>query len=175
MVTIQKFYRVSGESTQSRGVIPDIVLPDRQQFLETGERYLQYSLPWDTVASTDFEPWQGQLPERTRLKKLSLTRQQENQLFADISEQAQLLKERSEQTRIPLQLEASRAERERVASLKDFGFHGAEPKEKDDSDSAWLQDLNDDAVFIEGRNLLSDMIRVSAELHAGYPKAVNGY
>lgn len=47
--TEAKFYRVSGESTQHRGVIPDIVLPSLYDHQEIGENTLDYALSWDTV------------------------------------------------------------------------------------------------------------------------------
>ncbi|MCW5198829.1 PDZ domain-containing protein, partial [Desulfobulbus sp. F3] len=42
-VTIQKFYRISGSSTQYKGVTPDVVVPSMLDYLETGEQYLDYS------------------------------------------------------------------------------------------------------------------------------------
>ena len=48
-LTIQKFYRINGDSTQYRGVVPDIILPDVMSGLKTGEQYLDFALPWDTV------------------------------------------------------------------------------------------------------------------------------
>ncbi|MEJ0088875.1 MAG: carboxy terminal-processing peptidase [Limisphaerales bacterium] len=49
-ITIQKFYRVSGASTQLKGVVPDIVLPDVLNYLaDIGETSLENPLPWDTI------------------------------------------------------------------------------------------------------------------------------
>jgi len=50
-VTIRKFYRVTGASTQLRGVIPDIILPDTLSYLTdiASERTLEHALPWDTL------------------------------------------------------------------------------------------------------------------------------
>ena len=56
-MTIQKFYRVTGASTQFRGVIPDIILPESSAYLEVGEQYLDHPLPWDTVAAVSFPRW----------------------------------------------------------------------------------------------------------------------
>mgnify|MGYP001285313656 CR=1 FL=1 len=180
MVTIQKFYRISGESTQYRGVVPDIILPDRQQHLETGERYLDHSLPWDTVAQTRFTPWQNALPDRTKLRKLSLMRQQDNPLFAEIREQATLLKERSNKTLAPLQITAARQERDKLSSLRDLSVHedGTPPDEADNAsskDEAWLKQLAEDAVFLEARALLDDIIRIRNPQHEqSYPQTANG-
>jgi carboxyl-terminal processing protease len=55
-VTIGKFYRVTGESTQLKGVVPDIELPAVIDTVDVGESVLQYALPWDRIASVDFRP-----------------------------------------------------------------------------------------------------------------------
>ncbi len=70
-LTIRKFYRASGESTQLKGVVPDLVLPGVNNLLETGESSLTNALPWDTIASADFDklnrvqPFLSQLRERS--------------------------------------------------------------------------------------------------------------
>ena len=48
-ITESKFYRVSGSSTQAKGIEPDIVLPSTWDIEETGESSLDESLPWDTI------------------------------------------------------------------------------------------------------------------------------
>ena len=53
-VTIGKFYRVTGESTQLRGVAPDINLPARVSAEDVGESTLDYPLPWDRIAPVPF-------------------------------------------------------------------------------------------------------------------------
>jgi carboxyl-terminal processing protease len=70
-LTIRKFYRASGESTQLKGVVPDIILPGVNNLLETGEGSLTNALPWDTIASAEFEklnrvqPYLAQLRDRS--------------------------------------------------------------------------------------------------------------
>src|SRR4051812_35235036 len=54
-VTIRKFYRASGASTQLKGVTPDIILPSVNNFLEVGESSLENPLPWDTIAAATYE------------------------------------------------------------------------------------------------------------------------
>jgi carboxyl-terminal processing protease len=55
-ITIRKFYRVSGASTQLKGVVPDIILPDVWNYDDDiGETSLENPLPWDTVPSADYE------------------------------------------------------------------------------------------------------------------------
>ncbi len=53
-VTIGKFYRVTGESTQLRGVTPDITLPSPISATDVGESVMDNALPWDRIASVEF-------------------------------------------------------------------------------------------------------------------------
>jgi carboxyl-terminal processing protease len=54
-VTIGKFYRVTGESTQHRGVEPDVPLPSPIDMKEVGESALEAALPWDRIAGVPFQ------------------------------------------------------------------------------------------------------------------------
>jgi len=53
--TTSKFYRPSGASTQLKGVVPDLILPSVDDYLEVGEAYLDNPLPYDTIPSAKFE------------------------------------------------------------------------------------------------------------------------
>ncbi len=54
-VTIQKFYRIAGGSTQLKGVEPDLVLPSRLDALDIGESALKDPLPYDTIRKVDYD------------------------------------------------------------------------------------------------------------------------
>jgi len=54
-MTIAKFYRVTGSSTQNKGVTPDIELPSRFSAEEFGESAMPSALPWDKITSTEFK------------------------------------------------------------------------------------------------------------------------
>ena len=66
-LTRSKFYRISGESTQHRGVIPDISFPDfYDAYEDIGESSLDGALPWDTVRAVEYTPYhaiQALVPE----------------------------------------------------------------------------------------------------------------
>ncbi len=64
-MTISKFYRVSGESTQNRGVIPDVSFPSRFNVEEIGEKHKENALPWDRIAPVPYKSNQ-------RLKQLTV-------------------------------------------------------------------------------------------------------
>jgi carboxyl-terminal processing protease len=55
-LTIGKYYRVTGESTQHRGVNPDISLPSHIDATIVGESVRESALPWDTIRTTKFRP-----------------------------------------------------------------------------------------------------------------------
>lgn len=57
--TTSKFYRVSGDSTQNRGIIPDIHLPSLIDPTRVGENNLEYGLPWDQVAQQNHHRYLG--------------------------------------------------------------------------------------------------------------------
>ena len=55
-LTIGKYYRVTGDSTQNRGVIPDIELPSGIPLEAVGENTRETALPWDRIEPTNFRP-----------------------------------------------------------------------------------------------------------------------
>ena len=55
-LTIQKFYRISGESTQRKGIQSDIQMKDFFTYAEIGERYDDYALAWDKIPAVEYQP-----------------------------------------------------------------------------------------------------------------------
>jgi carboxyl-terminal processing protease len=58
-LTFQKFYRINGSSTQQKGVMSDIVLPDEYELLKFRERDNPSALSWDQIQSSRYQPWVG--------------------------------------------------------------------------------------------------------------------
>lgn len=84
-ITIQKFFRVNGSSTQYKGVTPDIILPDPYAHLESGEQFLKHSIKWAKVKAVPFKPW----PKKIDAKKVvaaSKERVKKNARFEKIRE-----------------------------------------------------------------------------------------
>ncbi|WP_023639496.1 carboxy terminal-processing peptidase [Dickeya zeae] len=52
--TIQKFYRINGGSTQRKGVTPDIVMPTGNEAVDTGEKFEDNALPWDSIKPASY-------------------------------------------------------------------------------------------------------------------------
>jgi len=73
-ITIRKFYRASGSSTQLKGVTPDLVLPSMNNYGEIGEDSLENRLDWDTIKSADYEKMNRVEPYLSELKHRSEAR-----------------------------------------------------------------------------------------------------
>lgn len=56
-LTLQKYYRINGDATQLKGVVPDIVLPDRLEYLKFREKDNPTALNWDEIQKADYKPW----------------------------------------------------------------------------------------------------------------------
>jgi carboxyl-terminal processing protease len=92
-VTIKKFYRASGASTQLRGVEPDIVLPSIwNESKDVGEKALDNPMPWDTIASAKFDRLNLVAPGLAELRKRSAARVAADPEFAYVREDIQLYK-----------------------------------------------------------------------------------
>ena len=102
-LTVQKFYRVTGGSTQFKGVVPDIVLPDPLGYLESGEKYHDYPLPWDEVKPLKFQRWSKSLMLK-KLRDKSRGRVSKNKKFQNIIKSVNLLKKKRNDTNIRLSL-----------------------------------------------------------------------
>ena len=112
-LTRSKFYRISGASTQHRGVIPDIEFPDfYNAYDDIGESSLDGALPWDTVRPVEYRayhPVQAYLP---MLRELHEARAAESPDFNYLKDQIERTRELRERERLSLNEEIVKAERE---------------------------------------------------------------
>jgi carboxyl-terminal processing protease len=93
-VTIRKFYRPSGASTQLKGVAADIALPSLSDAADVGEAELQDPLPWDRVPPSDFTREDQVSPFRHDLRDRSAARMAADEDFAYLREDIAQLKKR---------------------------------------------------------------------------------
>ena len=108
-LTQRKFYRVTGGSTQNKGVIPDIKLVDIYNE-EFGERKAKNALEWDTIPTAPFKREgvvQKYVPE---LAKLSQQRVAQNPQFKYLEQRTAAMKKVEDQKRVVLDLEQRKAE-----------------------------------------------------------------
>ncbi len=112
-LTIQKYYRINGGSTQSEGVISDIPLPDVNEHLSR-EKDLDNALPWDTIPSTYYRKWTTEQYNLKEIKAKSAQRVKANPSFKLISEHVKQVKDQQEKTSQSLQLTKVFTEQERL-------------------------------------------------------------
>lgn len=160
-VTVQKFYRVSGGSTQYRGIVPDIVLPDRFAAIESGERHMDYSLPWDTIPSTLYRPASDDLPLE-ELRQRSAQRVEESTEFQRIEDLEEKTRERIANTEYKLRLENIIAQRESIRDEDDQDPAHAVMGGNDvaGEENKWEELLKDDPYVIESGYILDDMAEI---------------
>lgn len=112
-VTRSKFYRISGASTQHRGVIPDITFPDfYDAYDDIGESNLDGALPWDTVRPVEYRPYnaiQAMLPE---LRSRHIERAEESPDFIYLMDQIERTRAARQREEISLNEETLKARRE---------------------------------------------------------------
>ena len=56
-LTLQKFYRINGDATQKKGVVPDVILPDRLEYFKFREKDNPAALKWDEINKAEYSPW----------------------------------------------------------------------------------------------------------------------
>lgn len=105
--TTQKFYRVSGGSTQLEGVKSDIVMPDRFSFMQTGEKDEKSALPWDKIEPAIYSPLDLNFEKVIANSKKRIAT---NENFNLISENAKWINDRKEDNSISLNYAAYKKE-----------------------------------------------------------------
>src|SRR5438552_13798490 len=133
-LTIQKFYRVAGGSTQLHGVASDIVLPTLTDLPEFGEGALKNCLPYDEVPKARFTKWSDGHPLFVEeLKRRSTDRVQHDTEFHYVMEDMERLRQKLDQNRITLNEDSRRKEiqddklRKDVRSKERLARHEEEP------------------------------------------------
>ncbi len=109
-LTIQKFYRPSGQSTQLKGVESDVVLPSRYAHLDVGEDALKYPLPFDEVKPADYDKWPGPPMDLADLRARSAVRVKNDPEFHFLEEDIDKMEERMKSNRLSLNMDERKAE-----------------------------------------------------------------
>lgn len=105
-LTIQKFYRINGGSTQFKGVIPDIKVPTTYDYLDMGEKDLDYPLKWDKIEAAKYEKWYNKdIYDFDKLRMKSEQRVSSNEAFRFIKERNAKLKAKMEDTDLNLKFD----------------------------------------------------------------------
>jgi len=166
-MTIQKFYRPSGSSTQTEGVVSDIVLPSIVDALEVGEAHLEHALPHDRIRrAPDFRPADPSGLFLPRLKKSSQDRVNESKDFAYIIEDVMKARDRIAKNRVSLNIDVRRTElAESEARQKE---RNAERRARFEEMGAW------DKKNLEFFKITLDDLESGSELKAYDPSEESG-
>ncbi|WP_241263128.1 carboxy terminal-processing peptidase [Parahaliea mediterranea] len=184
-LTESKFYRISGDSTQHRGVVPDITFPALYDHEEIGESALDHALNWDKINPvrhrryTDID---SVLPEITRLFQ---QRSGSNPDFVYLEDQVALAEESRDLKSLPLNEDARRAladdqdskalaienkrraarGEELLTSLDDEVDEEADSEEAPETESETEAD-RDDVLLTEAGNILADTLVLREQRYA---------
>ena len=110
-ITIGKFYRVTGESTQHRGVEPDVTLPSAIGLKDVGESALEDALPWDRIQGAKFAPARAYETDLTKIVAAENHRQVKDADFRWLVEDVGVATALRNQKTLSLNLEQRRTER----------------------------------------------------------------
>jgi len=174
-LTTDKFYRISGGSTQLEGVKSDIIFPNRYSYIDIGERDLENPLSWDQINSASYSPLNKQLYYSKALEN-SKNRISKNEFFNIIDEQAKWVKEQQEDNIISLNydtykmdMDNNKKESEKFNKIDDFksnfrfewlkdNLPGEKvPDEIVERRNKWIDNLQKDLYVDEAINILSDL------------------
>jgi carboxyl-terminal processing protease len=174
-LTLQKFYRINGGSTQLRGVSSDIVLPDLLEYYKVREKDNPDALPWDEIQKADFTPWKYSY-DLSVIKGESNERMKNNSTFNLIRSDAEWLEKQNDKT-YQLSLEKYTQEQKQIkATQKQIETLNKLPKqmnviglpqdadkyigdkEKQKRFDQWLKNLSTDIYLDEAVKVEDDMV-----------------
>ena len=178
-LTLQKFYRVNGGSTQLKGVTPDIILPDLYMYLETGEEEQEFVMPWDKINPAEFTAWNATW-NVSELKYKTERAIEDIDFFTTIDEMANELEKRKDDSSIELELSKYKAYQKELkeqsdnydslfVSIDGFDVLGIESDfEKMDGDTVkirihndQIKNLKEDRYVYESTRLIKRMLKPS--------------
>jgi carboxyl-terminal processing protease len=155
-VTIQKFYRISGASTQKRGVTPDIIYPDRYSALESSEDKEDFSLAWDEIDPVPYKNTKVDFTkEIAKAKKVAEKRNAKNEAFKMIEQESKRIAEFRNRNIYQLNYEAYKAEQESWDSANkqyDEDIKTFQPKNNVVALQDDLKAIADDSVRLKIKN-----------------------
>ncbi|HEX7869174.1 MAG TPA: carboxy terminal-processing peptidase, partial [Chryseobacterium sp.] len=173
-LTIQKFYRITGESNQRKGIVSDIQMKDFFTYAEIGERYDDFALAWDKIPSASFQKLS--YFDVKALEKASNDRMAKNANYQLLLESAQWREQLDKEETITLNvnkfndlMKQRKAQIEKFKKLTKFDnglkfeMYPAEiEREKKDEvfkkkSEMWVKNLRKDSYLQEAMNIIADM------------------
>ena len=171
-LTIAKFYRISGQSTQHQGVIPDIQFPSAFDPKEIGESALDTALPWDQIRSLRYRPLDTPQARVAQLIDRHQARIASDPNFKALLKRTERTLELSSETGISLHLATRIKEREdnnqallNIENARRTGLGLPTIKSISELESdAKDADPKDDASLMESARILLDEIQINPRL-----------
>ncbi|HRB72179.1 MAG TPA: carboxy terminal-processing peptidase [Flavobacterium sp.] len=173
--TTQKFYRITGGSTQLEGVSSDVAIPDRYAYLKMGERDIDNAMPWDKIEPAQFKFWDRQNNFDAAIDN-SKKRIADNPKFKLIDENAQWIDQRNKENVYSLNIDQFKAEQKAIEekskkykSIADYKntlefaslSYETEQMKTDNSlkekRDRWHESLSKDIYVEEALNVLDDL------------------
>jgi carboxyl-terminal processing protease len=179
-VTIQKFFRVNGGSTQLKGVTPDIILPDSYMEIPVGERDNEHPLVWSQIGAAKYSQGVVDLKKLPQIVASSQKRVAKNPIFTAYAENAHRMKVQRENSEYPLNIKEYRAlEAKRDAEVEKFkavikpiesfvaenigddltALNAGKDSSKIIRNREWLKDVKKDAHLYETLMVVRDLIQ----------------
>ena len=176
-LTMQKFYRINGGSTQLKGVTPDIILPDRYMYVDVGEKKLEYPMPWTVIDAVEYSQDVSDLSQLSKIVAKSKARVKASPVFEKVEENASRIRDLRDESDYPLHLEKyislQKEQEEEASRYKDIfpEIEGLsisnlpEDMEAINLDSSriarndeWIKAIGKDAYIEECISIMKDMI-----------------
>ncbi len=164
-VTIAKFYRVTGSSTQHRGVVPDIVFPSLYDEMDYGESKQAHALPWDEIRPARFSPDDRVSQFLAELRLASRQRTEKNLEFQHLREDIERFRAKQNQKAVSLNEAKRRAEREAEQAQKltraneRRAAKGKPALEK--GEKIPEEDTTPDYILDESEHILADLVELT--------------
>ncbi|KRW58092.1 carboxy terminal-processing peptidase [Pseudomonas sp. TTU2014-080ASC] len=147
-LTLAKFYRVSGQSTQHQGVIPDITYPDIMDNKDIGESALPEALPWDSIKPA-IEPELDPIkPFLAQLSKLHESRTASDPDFTFARDRLSLSKKLMEEKSVSLN-EAKRRAQQSSIEAQQLAIENARRKAKGEDLLSKIKEEDEEALPVE--------------------------
>jgi carboxyl-terminal processing protease len=164
-LTLQKFYRITGASTQLKGVASDIVLPDQYEYLKLREKDDPYALPWDEIGSTQYKVWKNDFDFKQIIQR-SKQRIDQSAAFQQIKEHTNWLEKNSDKV-FSLKLDQFRKDKKDLSeTIKSIDtLTKLKSPLKIENIAADMKKIEQDSVF-KARNAVFLRIRKN-DLHLG--------
>lgn len=175
-LTIQKFYRISGGSTQLKGVVPDVIVPDYYEYLKIRERDNPNALPYDEIVRANYNMWQPGFNYQT-VEQYAKTRVSNDSVFRLIKQETNVLAKQNDKE-YPLEINAFRKDqkitRDAVKKIQtliksdkalqvsfmaaDKNRYESADKDKTERYKQWLTGVSKDVYIDQAVKVINDMV-----------------